>query len=137
VFAQYLGFFTPDVFFINALFVSLVMLLVGGMTSLAGAVVGTITISAVQEILRRVEAGINLGPIHIPGRSGLQELGLAIILVVIMIRRPLGITGGREIHWPFGDDLYRRGGGDEPASRGEAAATIGSPESTTHAGTPA
>ena len=93
VFALNLGFFTPQVFFLSTAFIVLVMLLVGGSTSLAGAVVGVITITAVQEVLKRVESNSDV--------AGIQNLVLAVILIVIMIKRPLGIMGGREISWPF------------------------------------
>lgn len=116
LYAQNLGSFTPDAFFLGAAFLSIVMLLVGGMTSLAGAVVGTICISVVQELLRHVEAGVSIGPLDIPGRPGLQNVVLALLLIAVMIKRPLGLMGGRELRWPFG-----RGESDAPA--GEATST--------------
>jgi branched-chain amino acid transport system permease protein len=101
VFALNFGSFTPSVFFLNAAFFAVVMLLVGGMTSLAGAVVGTIAVSLIQELLRRAEGGIELGFAEIPGRPGLQNVVLALLLLVTMAKRPLGLVGGREIAWPF------------------------------------
>jgi branched-chain amino acid transport system permease protein len=93
LYAQYLGSFTPDAFFLSAAFITLVMLLVGGMTSLAGAVVGVVAISVLQEALRRVETSVD--------RPGIASVCLAVVLILIMIRRPLGIVGGREFSWPF------------------------------------
>ena len=57
LFGMFIGSFNPDAFFLNITFLMVVMLVIGGMTSLAGAVVGTIVISAVSELLRRVEGG--------------------------------------------------------------------------------
>ena len=76
------------------------MLVVGGMTSLSGAVIGSLTISFIAEFLRRVEQGVDVGPLHIPSRLGLREVGLAIIMLAILILRPRGIVNGREIPWP-------------------------------------
>ena len=118
LFAQNIGFFTPSAFFIDAAFLTIVMLLVGGMTSLAGAVVGTIVVSVVQEGLRRTESGLDLGVFEIAGRPGLQSVALALLLLAIMVRRPQGIVAGRELTWPFGRARDASGADpDEPAPR--------------------
>jgi hypothetical protein len=64
--------------------------------------IGTIVVSVIAETTRRAEAGVNLGPIHIPGRPGLQEVALASAMLAILLLRPRGITGGKELHWPLG-----------------------------------
>ena len=51
------------------------MLVVGGMTSLTGAVIGSLTISFVAEVLHRIEQGADVGALHIPARPGLREVG--------------------------------------------------------------
>jgi branched-chain amino acid transport system permease protein len=61
------------------------------MTRLSGAVVGAVVLTAV-EMLRQLEDSV--------GRSGISDLGLAIALLVILIVRPAGITGGNEIRLP-------------------------------------
>lgn len=93
IYALNLGFFTPNAFYLSTAFLILVMLLVGGATSLAGAVAGVLSIFVIQEVLKEVESGT--------GASGVEGLVLALLLVVIMIKRPLGIMGGREIPWPL------------------------------------
>ena len=47
LFGMFIGSFNPDAFFLNITFLMVAMLVIGGMTSLAGAVVGTLAISAV------------------------------------------------------------------------------------------
>lgn len=103
MYAAFIGGLTPDAFFLSVAFLSLAMLVIGGRASLAGAVVGTIVIAAVQEILRRVEQGV-------VDRPGLSQVVLGLLMIVILVRRPEGITGGREITWPFG-----RGGDSQPS----------------------
>jgi branched-chain amino acid transport system permease protein len=119
VFAQNLGSFTPDAFFLDAAFVTIVMLLVGGMTSLAGAVVGTLVISAVQEGLRHVESGLN--------RPGIQSVVLALLLIAVMVKRPLGLMAGKELHWPFGRAARSAPEGDHASALGatQGVATAG------------
>ena len=78
------------------------MLVVGGMTSLAGAVIGTIVITAVSETLRRVGGRVDIRLFEVSAKPGLREVGLAVTMLVILIFRPNGLTSGREVAWPFG-----------------------------------
>jgi branched-chain amino acid transport system permease protein len=96
----FIGSFNPDAFFLNITFLMVVMLVVGGMTSLAGAVLGTIVISVAAEALRRLERGVDLGLVDVPARGGLREVGLALLMLGILLLRPNGLTGGRELAWP-------------------------------------
>jgi branched-chain amino acid transport system permease protein len=100
LFGQYLGAFSPDVFYLSPTFLVLAMLIVGGLTSLAGAVVGTIVISVVAELLRRLEGGVDVGLFDVPSRPGLADVGLGAIMLAILILRPAGLTGGREFRLP-------------------------------------
>jgi branched-chain amino acid transport system permease protein len=72
------------------------------MTSLTGAVVGTLVISALSELLRRIEGGADLGLFQLSARPGLREVGLALVMLAVLILRPSGLTGGRELAWPRG-----------------------------------
>ncbi|MGH3042451.1 MAG: branched-chain amino acid ABC transporter permease, partial [Gaiellaceae bacterium] len=106
--AQTLGLVTPDAFFLAITFLTLAMLVVGGISSLSGAVVGTIAISALAEILRRFEQGIDIGPVTADAPSGLREVGFAAVMLLILVLRPTGIVGGRELAFPsLGTPLRR------------------------------
>jgi branched-chain amino acid transport system permease protein len=102
LFATFIGSFNAPSFYLNITFLVVVMLVVGGIKSLSGAVVGTIFISLVSALLLRAERGFDFLSIHVPGRPGLREVVLAVIMLTILILRPSGITSGREITWPFG-----------------------------------
>jgi branched-chain amino acid transport system permease protein len=104
---MFIGSFNPDAFFLNITFLMVVMLVIGGTTSLSGAVVGSIVISGAAEILRRIEGGVDLGLVEVPSRPGLREVGLALLMLAILIRRPNGLTGGRELHWPARKKVHR------------------------------
>jgi branched-chain amino acid transport system permease protein len=101
LYGQFVGSFNPNAFYLEITFLTIVMAVVGGVNSLAGAVVGSMGISAIAELLRRLEGGVQLGSVHITGRLGLQQVGLAGIMLLALLLRPSGITGGREISWPF------------------------------------
>jgi branched-chain amino acid transport system permease protein len=73
------------------------MLVVGGMASVTGAVVGCYLVTVVYEIFRRWEVNGLAG--YTPP-SGTTNLVLAIVLLVTLVLRPRGITTGREIPWP-------------------------------------
>ena len=97
LYGQFLGSITPDTLYLNTTFLLVVMLIVGGQTSLSGAVVGAIFVSVVREGLRQIEAGAQVGPVFLDGPLGLAEVGLALVLLVALILRPAGLTGGREL----------------------------------------
>jgi branched-chain amino acid transport system permease protein len=73
------------------------MLVVGGMTSVTGAVVGCYLVTVVFEVFRRWEVNEFLG-VNPP--SGTTNLVLALVLLVTLLLRPRGITGGKELPWP-------------------------------------
>jgi branched-chain amino acid transport system permease protein len=101
LYGHFLGAFSPDAFYFQITFLIVTMLVVGGLRSLAGAVAGTSFVTIFAEFLRRVEGGVHVGPISVPARPGLREVGLGVALLLILVLRPTGITGGRELHWPF------------------------------------
>jgi branched-chain amino acid transport system permease protein len=102
VYAQQLGSFNPDVFYLDLTFLTLAMLVVGGINSLSGAVVGALVLSVMSQLLRYVESSL--------GRPGLTEVSFALITILILVLRPSGITGGKEIGIPSALRPRRRRG---------------------------
>jgi branched-chain amino acid transport system permease protein len=101
LYAHFLGVLTVDVFYLNLTFITLSMLVVGGVGSVSGAVVGVVAVTVVVEALRSLEAGLNFGTAHLALPEGSQEIGLGLIMALILIFRPSGLTRSREIPWPF------------------------------------
>lgn len=101
LYGHFLGLLTVDTFYLPMTFITLSMLVVGGMQSLSGAVVGTIVLSFVIELLRKAEKGFSVGETSLSLPASSAEVGLGIILLLILIFRPAGLTRNAEIYWPF------------------------------------
>lgn len=95
--AHSIGVVTPDTFYLGLTFTTLSMLVVGGMNSLSGAVLGVVLLSALIQALRWLEAGVPLGGSTFALPKGLQEIALGIIMIVILALRPAGLMGNREL----------------------------------------
>lgn len=95
--AHSIGVVTPDNFYLGLTFITLSMLVVGGMSSLSGAVIGVILLSALIQALRWLEAGVPIGTMTLALPKGLQEIALGVIMIVILALRPAGLIGNREI----------------------------------------
>jgi branched-chain amino acid transport system permease protein len=97
--------FSPSAFYISQTFLIVAMLIIGGAGSVSGAVIGAIVVALASEELRRLEGWLNdqraeatavgqLVPIEL---RGFAEIVVAIAMILVLILRPAGIMGGREI----------------------------------------
>jgi branched-chain amino acid transport system permease protein len=91
-----IGVLNPDSFYLGITFIALAMLVVGGIGSLSGAVTGVLVLSIIIEGLVRLEQGITIGTTSISLPSGAQELLIGIVMILVLILRPKGLTAGRE-----------------------------------------
>ena len=98
--AHFITSFSPKAFYLTETFVILAMLVVGGPGGISGAVVGTMIVTVVREGFRSIESTININQLLPTTLVGFVEVFLSIALIVILIFRPEGIMGGREIRWP-------------------------------------
>jgi branched-chain amino acid transport system permease protein len=96
-FAQAQQAINPGAFYLDLTFVTLAMLVVGGMQSLTGAVIGTIALSVLSELLSRLVTGIEIGDVMLKLPSGSQQVGFAVVMLLALILRPTGLTRGREL----------------------------------------
>lgn len=99
--AHFITSFTPYSFYLTETFVILAMLVIGGPYSVSGAVVGTVAVTAAREVLRGIENYVNILNIFPEGFFGFTEVVLAIVLILILVYRPTGIMGSRELTWPL------------------------------------
>jgi branched-chain amino acid transport system permease protein len=93
--AQYNIAFGPRQFFFALTFNLLAMLVVGGLGSVSGAIIGAFVVTAVFEIMRRVEENIEV--------PGITQIVVAVLILLVLYRRPNGLMGLREA-----DDVLAR-----------------------------
>lgn len=102
LFGHSLGVLNPNSFYLGVTFITLAMLVVGGIGSLTGAVTGVLVLSILIEFLVRMERGFELGGSTFALPTGAQEILIGIVMILVLILRPTGLTGGREIQLRLG-----------------------------------
>ncbi len=88
-----------DSLHLDLTFLTLAMLVVGGSGSLLGAVVGALAISAVDSWLAVAENGTSIFGWHIDLPAGTAEIVVGVVMAAILILKPSGLTGGRELRF--------------------------------------
>jgi len=101
-----LGSITTQQVFLDLTFLTLAMLVVGGLGSLWGAVVGGLFVVGLNSFLVEAERGVRVFAIDIDLPSGTRLVALGAIMALVLLFKPTGLTGGRELSWPI-----RRSGG--------------------------
>ncbi|MBS9718761.1 ATP-binding cassette domain-containing protein [Pseudohalocynthiibacter aestuariivivens] len=94
--AHFLGAISPKKFFFTDTFLLLAMLIVGGMSTVTGAVTGAVAITVVTEVLRRFEGGFSLAGFEMPAVFGTTQIGIGAIILFAMFRKPEGLAGLKE-----------------------------------------
>jgi branched-chain amino acid transport system permease protein len=90
-----LGSITTEQVYLELTFLTLAMLVIGGLTSLWGAVVGALAVSGLHSFLVEAEQGVDVG-ISLDLPQGTRLIFLGGIMALVLIVRPSGLTGGRE-----------------------------------------
>ena len=88
------GVLRADSYYIDLTFLIVAMLVIGGMHRLAGAVAGSLGVALVTELLRQSEAGVmlpGLGMVQAP--AGVGDAVLALLMLLVLLRRPEGLAG--------------------------------------------
>ena len=96
---HYIVAFSPNAFYFTETFTIITMLVVGGMGSISGSVIGTILIVVLTEVLRSLEGGFSLGVMEIPPLYGLSQILMAVAFISVLIFRREGLLGNREINF--------------------------------------
>jgi branched-chain amino acid transport system permease protein len=99
LYAHFLSIVNPGSFYLRTTFITLSMLVVGGMYSLSGAVSGVVAMSVLIQLFRDLEKGVSLGGVSIALPNGAQEIAIGIITIVILMYLPTGLTRNREFSW--------------------------------------
>jgi branched-chain amino acid transport system permease protein len=104
LFAHYNKFLSTNDFQFIKSFEIIIMIVLGGMGSMTGAILGAILVTLLPELLRQLP-DIQIGATTIKF-ADLRLVVFALILILTMILRPQGILGTREIM-----DFFKRKGG--------------------------
>jgi branched-chain amino acid transport system permease protein len=91
----------PKMFTITQTYNILMIVVVGGLGSITGSVVGAILVTVMLELLRFVENPLSIGSLHIPGIPGMRMVIFSLLLVSVIIFRREGIMGMREFSWDW------------------------------------
>jgi branched-chain amino acid transport system permease protein len=73
------------------------MVVLGGMGSITGAVVGAAIMTVLPEYLRSVDEGFSFGAVQTGPLYGLSQIVLAVGFILVMIFRPSGLFGDTEL----------------------------------------
>lgn len=84
----------PNMFSYSMTFGLVVMLVVGGLGSLRGSILGAILITLVPELfLNKLERGIDLFGFQLPQMYGVSQVIMSVALIIILIIKPKGLLG--------------------------------------------
>lgn len=98
----------PKMFNFQLTFNILMFVVVGGLGSVTGSVVGAVVITVLLEWLRFVEDTIKIGSWEIAGMPGMRMLIFSLLLLFIILYRREGIIGGYEFSWESAARFARR-----------------------------
>ena len=90
---------TPGSFYYVQTFSIVMMVILGGAGSLSGSIIGATLITIFPEFMRFFERGEVVFGIQLPQLYGLSNVAIAVFMVIILIYRPGGIMGTKEINF--------------------------------------
>jgi branched-chain amino acid transport system permease protein len=108
LFGHYTSFLSTNDFQFIRSFEIIIMIVLGGMGSLTGAVFGAIVITIMPELLRQLPGDL----------SRYRLVVYSALLILIMLTRPQGILGTREFGLSWLKRARRRPEGDKPVGTG-------------------
>jgi branched-chain amino acid transport system permease protein len=86
--------------YLDLTFITLAMLVVGGSGSLLGAVVGALALNGIYSFFSAATNTVDVLGWHLTVPAGTAELVLGCLMAAVLILRPSGLTGGRELSLP-------------------------------------
>ncbi|HOV85550.1 MAG TPA: branched-chain amino acid ABC transporter permease [Syntrophobacteraceae bacterium] len=92
---------SPNLFTFLLTFNLLIMIVVGGLGSTTGAVLGAALFTWAGEAMRVVERPMNFGSWSIPGIPGMRMVIFSLLLMGVILFRRHGIMGRREFSWDW------------------------------------
>ncbi len=96
---------SPDLFTFFFTFQLLIIIVLGGLGSTTGAIIGTILVIGGSEWMRFLDEPINLGFMETPAMPGMRMVVFSLILIFVMLFAREGIMGKKELK-----DLFKKKG---------------------------
>jgi len=90
---------SPGLFTFLLTFNLLIMIVVGGLGSTTGSIIGAVLFAWGGEALRIVERPMEIGPFTIPGIPGMRMVIFSLILMLVILFVRKGIMGRSEFSW--------------------------------------
>lgn len=97
LFAHYITFIDPTSFVLNESVLMLLIVVLGGMGSLEGSILGAIVLVLLPEPLRAIGANSNIAWLN-TGFAQIRLIIYALVLLLVTIKRPAGLWGERRRH---------------------------------------
>jgi branched-chain amino acid transport system permease protein len=94
---HFLTIVNPAQFYLGLTFSLIAMLIVGGLSTVSGAVIGSFFMTLVIEILRKIGEGPLIGPFDLPQIHGLSTMGTGAAIMAVMFWKRDGIIAFFEI----------------------------------------
>ncbi len=88
---------SPDLFTFFLTFQLLIIIVLGGLGSTTGAVLGAILVIGGSEWMRFLDEPMNLGFMETPAMPGMRMVVFSVILIFVMLFAREGIMGKREL----------------------------------------
>ena len=94
---------SPDLFTFFLTFQLIIIIVLGGLGSMSGAIIGTIIVIGGGEWLRFLDESMNIFGYEIDAHPGLRMVAFSLILILVMLFAKEGIMGKREL-----SDLFKK-----------------------------
>jgi len=101
LYAFSIGSFSAADFFLDLTILLFAMIVIGGMRSLSGAVVGSALISLVNYTFSQLQNGLPIGDWDLKAPPGTSALSVASCMIIVLLFRRDGLFGDREVSWPW------------------------------------
>ena len=115
---------TPAQFSFNAVFIGVAMMILGGMGSITGSILGATIMTILPQFIIPFERGGQFLGFELPALNGLTQIVTALILIGVMLVKPEGLAGAKEFSWRSVFGLPRAGEGSGSVRRGGAGADV-------------
>lgn len=100
LYGSLLGTVDPKNFMFILTYNFLLIIVLGGMGSISGTIIGAFIVTAGQEWLRFLDSPLNIGGVDIPlFRPGFRMVIFSILLMIVVLFYRNGLLGNKELNW--------------------------------------